>query len=580
VVRKKWTVGPLDERPAADLAREVPCSRLLARLLLRRGFPDAESARRFLKPRLQDLHDPFLLPGMEAATERIAQALQAREKVAVFGDYDVDGISSTCLLHDFFRHLGFPVTCRLPHRLNDGYGLKEDAVRELAAEGVTLIITVDNGASAHREVAVAREHGVDVVVTDHHQPPPEALRACAVVNPWLPGSAYPFKDLAGVGVTFKLVWALSQRLSRQKKVSEEFRRLLVDSLALAALGTISDVVPLVGENRIFAKFGLISLAETRRPGLRSLVDSVFDGGRDGRDGRRLEASHVAFRIGPRINAAGRLGEAERAMRLLITDDAAEASDLASHLDRENRRRQEIEGGILAEARALIRETVDLDRDRVIVLGAAGWHLGVIGIVASKIVEEFSRPVLLVALEEGRARGSARSVRGVHICEALSRCREHLSGFGGHEMAAGFQLDPAALPALRRALNEAVDREPRDMVPEVDVDDVILLADLTPEALAEILLLAPHGQGNPAPVFTAEDVEIVGQPRVLGASGRHLSFHVRQEGSVRRAIAFGQGDLLPALDRRGTRLSLLVAPQLSTFRGRSEVELNVRDLRVL
>jgi single-stranded-DNA-specific exonuclease len=532
-----------------------------------------EEARRFLSPKLGDLHDPFGLPDMEKAVARIERAVRSKERIAIFGDYDVDGISSTCLLHDFFRFIDYPVAYRLPDRLLEGYGIRSDAVRELAAAGVNLIITVDNGSTAVREVEVARELGIDVVVTDHHQPGPVLPPAAAVVNPWAPGSTYPFQSLAGVGVAFKLVWALAQRLSRAKKLSPPFRDFLLESLALVALGTISDVVPLLGENRILAKFGLAALARTRRRGLRRLVSSVL------RPGEDLDAGHIGFRIGPRINAAGRLGKADAAIRLLLTDDDAEADRLAAALDGENKRRQEIERRILDEAREQVRKAIDVERARAIVLGGEGWHPGVIGIVAARIAEEFCRPTVLLSLEGDRGRGSARSIAGVDILSALEACSSCLLGFGGHAMAAGLEVEARRLGEVREALNGAIPVAPLDMVPEIEADCEVRLSDLSMDALRELEHLEPHGHGNPEPVFFLGGIDVVGEPRVLGADSSHLAFHVRDRGAVRRAIAFGKGELYPRIAMPGARVSLLLEPQVSSWQGRSDIELRVRELRI-
>ena len=556
-----------------EFARSISRSPLIARLLWRRNIADSLTAERFFNPKLVHLHEPLEMPGMATAVDRIERALERQESIAVFGDYDVDGISSTCLLCDFFRFIGRPVRHRLPNRLLEGYGLRESAVRELAASGVQLIITVDNGSSAFEEVEIARTLGVDVVVTDHHQPPARLPRAVAIVNPWLPGSEYPFKDLAGVGVTFKLVWALLQRLSRKQKLSEEFRNFLLESLSLVALGTISDVVPLLGENRVLAKYGLLALERTRRPGLRALVDSVLDRATN----TKLDASHVGFRLGPRINAAGRLGRAETSIDLLLAIDDGVASELAQVLEGENRKRQTLEREMLETARELVREGVDLSRDRAIVLGREGWHAGVIGIVAARIAEEFSRPTLLLSMKDGRARGSARSVPGVHICDALSSCSRWLKGFGGHEMAAGVEMDSSLLDSFRRALNEAIPLTPAEMLPEIEIDAEVSLGDITHNFLEELSLFEPFGRSNPEPLLVARGVTIAGQPRLMGDAGKHLSFHARQGGTVHRAVAFQRGELLGELERPGRRIDLLFHPRLSRWQGRAEVELHVGEI---
>ena len=575
MVETLWKLPDAPSSGQDELSKLLPCSPLLARALRKRGIEDAEEAKRFLDPKLTHLHDPFLLPDMERAVARIDAAIRAKEPMAIFGDYDVDGISSTCLVHDFFRFIDCPVLYRLPHRLTEGYGIRKDAVRELAEQGVRVIITVDNGSSAVEEVELAASLGIDVVVTDHHLPGPRLPAAAAVVNPCRADSAYPFQGLAGAGVAFKLVWALCQRFSRSTKLSKELQGFLLDSLALVALGTISDVVPLLGENRVLAKFGLRALEKTTRPGLRRLVEDALAG----REERRLSASDIGYRIGPRINAAGRLGHAENAIRLLLSDDAEEAARLASVLEEDNRRRQEIERAICDEARAAVGAGVALDRARAIVLAGEGWHPGVIGIVAGRIAEEFHRPTVLLVIDGDRARGSARSVPGVDLCAALRECQGSLLAFGGHAMAAGLEIELSRIDELQAGLDRAIPIEPAAMVREVEVDGGVRLSDLTLAALEELAYLAPHGNGNPEPMFVLENMDVVGEPRVLGSAGRHLAFHVREDSAVRRAIAFGQGELLSRI-RRGSRVSLLLEPRLRSWQGRSDIELNVREIRLV
>ena len=571
-MEKVWRMRGGVESLGDELSLGISCSPLLTRLLRRRGVSGPEAAERFLHPKPTHLRDPFELPDMDRAVQRIERAIRERQPIAIFGDYDVDGITSTCLLREFFRFIGVPVNFRLPNRLEEGYGIRRGAVEELAGQGVKLIITVDNGSSAVEEVDLASKLGVDVVVTDHHQLPPELPKAVAVVNPC--GSKYPFQGLAGVGVTFKLVWGLAQRLSKQAKVSERFRNFLVESLALVALGTISDVVPLLDENRVFAKFGLTALEQTKCPGLRLLVESVLKD----KPSNRLDADDIGFRIGPRLNAAGRLGKADAAMRLLLAESESEAQMLVQVLERENRRRQKIEEEIFVAARQLVEREVNLSNARAIVLASEGWHPGVIGIVASRICEEFFRPTILISLSGHRGRGSARSIPGVPICDALAACSEHLLGFGGHEMAAGVEVDSEHLDALRAALNSAIALEPSQMVPEIDIDAEISLADLSFQLLEELALLAPHGIGNPEVVLSVEKADVVGEPRIVGGNGRHLAFHVRQGGTVRRAIAFGKAEFYPSISRQGAQVSLILQPRLSNWQGRSEIELHVREIR--
>ena len=599
MVAKRWHIPDLDADRLQDLRRHVSCTETLASILLRRGIDDVDDAARFLDPKLLDLVEPSTLPDIDLAVDRIGRAIAERERVAIFGDYDVDGLASTCLLRDFFQLLDFPVRCRLPHRLREGYGLRDETVRDFAVEGTDLLITVDNGSSARAPIELARSLGIDVVVIDHHQPsdlPPEPV---ALVNPWLSKDERAFRELAGVGVTFKVVWALSQHFSRAKKLSPRFRQFLLDSLALVALGTVADVVPLRGENRVLTKFGLVALRDTSRPGLRKLVELCLPATGPGSGGpsngrtvartngganrRRpsLEARDIGFRIGPRLNAAGRLGQAEIAMRLLTTESETEADELLGVLEADNEHRRAIEAAILATARTRILADVDLSVARCLVLGDADWHPGVLGIVAARLVDEFYRPTLLFAIDGDRARGSARSIPHVHLHDAMSRCAEHFVQFGGHAFAAGAEIDPARIDSLRVALHDAIDVAPHDMVPTVEVDCRLPLDAIDATLLAELARLSPHGAGNPVPLFVASDVEIVGQPRVIGRDGQHLTFHVREPGghAAFRAVAFGLGARVRDIARRGTRVSLLFEVRWNEWQGQRAIELRVLELEL-
>ncbi len=567
---------PFDRALAGRIAEELSCSRVLGGLLVARGIDGPEAADRFLNATLHDLADPSLMPGIDAAVERIVRAIRERQRVVVFGDYDVDGLASTALFLEFFEFVGCPAECCIPRRLEEGYGLNLEAVRRLAAAGAQLIVTVDNGSSAVEEVALARSLGVDVVITDHHllsDPAPEPL---AFVNPWIPGSRYPFSELAGVGVAFKVIWAICRRLSASTKVSERFKGFMLESLALVALGTISDVVPLVGENRILARYGLRALEESTRPGLCALVDLAL---RDERGQRDLEARDVAFRIGPCINSAGRLGEADVALRALITRDPVEASQLVRRLARDNDRRRNIEREIYEEARELLLSSVDLDSDRAVVLAGEGWHPGVIGIVASRLVDEFFRPTLLISLEDGVGKGSARSIPQVQIRDVLERASDCLDNFGGHARAAGVRLEASSVDALREKMNRAIDVPPEAMVPELEIDGEYPLRDWTPDVLRDVARLAPFGEGNREPIFATRGIDVVGSPRLIGRDGAHLSFFVRQDERALRAVAFGLGDYHREITRSNARVSMAYRPVLGRWRNEERVELFARELRV-
>jgi single-stranded-DNA-specific exonuclease len=570
-----WQVTPPDPGLCAVLSRGLGVSPLLAQILVNRGIRELPAGRRFLQPRLDSLHDPSLLPGLPAAIERIRRAFRDRERIVLYGDYDVDGIAGTAILHRALRLHGADSECYIPHRVEDGYGLSLAAVERLAAAGPGLLVTVDCGTSDVEEVRRARERGMEVIVTDHHEPPAVLPEPFALVNPKVPGSAYPDRDITGAGVAFKVAWALVQLLPDAARRAPDVQDFLLEAMAFAALGTVADVAPLVGENRILAAFGLGAMRHSRNPGLRALL------ARSGVNERGpILASHLAFRLGPRLNAGGRLGSALPALRLFLTPDAAEAETIVDALDKANSDRQKVETRIRDAARERIAQEADLGADRAIVLAGEGWHPGVIGIVASRLVEEFRRPVMLVALANGRGRGSGRSIPGFPLHEALARCRELLVGCGGHAMAAGLEIEAGKVPAFReRFLALAAEAFPGDLpAPVLPIDAEVTVGQLSLAVARELDRVGPHGCGNAAPVFAVRNARIAGEPRRMGRSGNHVSFLVNQEGASLRAVWWGAAD---ALERRldgARRCDLAFTLTTNDWSGDENVELLVKDLR--
>ncbi len=492
-----------------------------ARVLCRRGWSEPEAARRFLESSLDDLHDPLLLAGMRAALERLRRAIAEREKILIYGDYDVDGITSVVILKKAIEIAGGDAGFVIPHRLRDGYGMRPEAVEEAAAAGVKLIVSVDTGIRAAEVVRLAAELGMDVIVTDHHLPEAELPPALAVINPNRPDCGYPEKGLCGAGVAFKLVQAL---LATLEWAPEKVRRVTGSFLKLVALGTVADVVPLTGENRIIVKHGLAGLRSVRNAGLRALLDVA------GFSGTSVPtATQVAFRIAPRMNAAGRMDTADAAIELFLTEDPARARTLAAQLHTWNEERQQTEEAI---TRTILEECLrrPVDEHAGLVFCGEGWHRGVLGIVASRLVERFHRPVFVLSAEDGLARGSGRSVPGFHLLEALEAMPELFAKFGGHVYAAGLTLAADRVPEFRERFNGyAAERlRPEDMVEQIELDAVLELADLDERGVGDVLGLAPFGCGNPAPLFAATGVE------VAGASvwkERHLRLAVRQNGRL-------------------------------------------------
>ncbi len=555
----------LERGVAERLAGALGLHLLAARALAARGLADPALASRFLAPRLEDLPDPFTMKGMEGAVARIVRAVEEGQRIACYGDYDVDGVTSTVLLSGFLRSAGADVTTYVPHRLVEGYGLNEEAVERLAAAGVNLIVTLDCGITSVAEVAAAARRGVDVVVVDHHTVPVELPAASAILNPHQVGCAYPSKHLAAVGVTFNLALALRKRLRERSRFgAARPEPNLREALDLVALGTIADVVPLVEVNRVLVRFGLVELGKARRPGVRALlrVAGVPTG--------VVTASQVGFRLAPRVNAAGRLDDAGRGVRLLSTADPAAADALAEELDGENRARQEIERQMLEEALSDAAEQVAAGA-RGLVLSRPGWHPGVVGIVASRVVERFHRPAVLVGVAGGVGKGSGRSIAAFHLHDALSACAGNLLKFGGHRHAAGVTIAPEAIPAFREAFERhaASVLSDDDLVPRTRIDGWVDPATLDDRAATDLEKLAPFGAGNPEPVFGVRARP--SRARQVGAAGVHLKLVLAD----RDAIAFQMGDRLPLC--AGT-VEAAVSVGFDDWDGMRRLQLRVRDLR--
>ncbi len=569
----EWT---LREPPVAaeGLASRLGVPPLVALALAGRGLADPEEARAFLQPQLDHLHDPSADPALVEAAGRLVAAARDGRPIVIYGDYDVDGMTASAILWQALRLAGANVRIYIPHRLDEGYGLNLDAVEQLAAEGAKVLVTVDCGVTSPAEVARARELGLVTIVTDHHEADPDRIPdADVLVDPKLPGSAYPFRDLAGAGVAFKLAWAIGKTRSPGERCTRTFRDFLLSATGLAALGTIADVVPLVGENHVLATFGLDALRGTRHPGLRALMRVA---GLDG--GKPLNAGHVAFGLAPRLNAAGRLGQAQAAIELLTTAGGDAATAIADQLDRQNRERQALERRIFDEARALAEQTFDPDRDTCLVLASEGWHTGVIGIVASRLVEAYYRPTFLIALDGDAAQGSGRSIPGFHLFEALTACQAHLGTFGGHAMAAGLRTEASRVEAFREAFaaHAAACLRPQDLVPRLTVDAEVRLADLTLETVQLLERLGPFGAGNPRPVFALKEARLASDARVMGRRGTHLQMHLTEAGRAVRAVAWNEGPAAETLSRAGS-CGLAFTCRVSDFRGPPEVELHARDL---
>lgn len=562
----RWMLrGEVDPAVAASLAGELRISSLVASLTLQRGVTNAASARRFLDGRLADMPDPFTMTDMEAAVQRLCKAVQGEEPIAVHGDYDVDGITASALLVENLRAFGAQVEYYIPLRLVDGYGLSGEALQRAAARGARVAVSVDCGVSALAEARLARELGLDLIITDHHQPPQHLPEAFAVLNPHRPDCGFPDKDLAGVGVAFMLLVALRCRLRELGWFRNRPEPDLRHSLDLVALGTIADIAPLRGLNRMFVKAGLAVLNHGRRPGVSALKQVA--------DVAEVTSGSVGFRLAPRLNAAGRLQDAAQGVALLLEESFPKALSGARCLDECNRERQTIEQQTLDQALVRLAEGGDVGRCSI-VLADARWHPGVIGIVASRLVERFHRPTVLVALENGTGKGSARSIGGFHLYRALETCGKWLKGFGGHEFAAGLTIDEGRIKEFAEAFDKLVREQlsEEDLQPRHLYDAEVSLDDLTLGTVAELEKLAPFGAGNPQPLLLVRNLRIE-RPEVL--KDKHLRFVAVQGGTRLACIAFGmahrRGELAGDID-------ILFTPSVNQWRDRREVRLNVRDLR--
>jgi len=563
----RWQVlNNYDSEIINEYADQLNSSPVLARILLNRGIENIETARRFLNPELSHLHDPFLLAGMQDAVERIAAAISNKEKILIHGDYDVDGTTATSMLLLFFRNLGQSVDFYIPDRLLEGYGLSEKGMVFAKGNGCGLIITVDCGITAVDEVKFANELGIDVIICDHHQPAEDLPSATAILNPKRPDCTYPFKELAGVGVAYKLVQALRSYLSLDDSNVLEF-------LGLVSIGSSADIVPLVDENRVIVKHGLQSLSQPNNIGLSALIDS------SGLTDCEIGTGQVVFVLAPRINAVGRMGDAGRAVRLLTSDNKQQAKNIATILESENRHRKSIDEETFSEAYEIVENNFNPEEENVFVLHKNGWHPGVIGIVASRLVEKFYRPTIMIATDEnGQGRGSARSIAGFNIYEALKECEDLMVSFGGHKYAAGLTVEIENIPLLREKLSQvAYERLTADLLkPKLSIDSEIRFREIDWQLIKLINRMAPFGPQNMRPLFLSKGLQVVGTPSVVGKN--HLKLKVRQDGIVMDAIGFSLGEKIYRISPGAQDVEMVYIIDENEYQGRKTIQLRVKDLR--
>jgi len=600
--RKQWVIRPPDGR-SAQLAKSLKVSPLLAQVLINRGIADAQTGSVFLRPKLTQLIDPAQMPGIEPAVQRLKQAVTKKEKITVYGDYDVDGITGVAILWQILTLLGADVDYYIPHRIDEGYGLNDEAIQTLAKSGSKLLVTVDCGVTAYSSAELAGQLGLDLIITDHHQidarpdRPPTPLasgnagaaelpKAVAIVHPALEKS-YPNQDSAGAMVAFKLAWAIANELSSgrlvgakpaaAKKLEPRLREFMLNATSLAAIGTIADIVDLRGENRVLTSFGLKALPECNLSGIQALIESA------GLTGHRLDSFHIGFRLAPMLNAAGRMGHARLAVELLTSDSRIRSMQIAEYLKEQNNQRQQYERKIFKQACEMIVERNLHHPDRKsIVLANENWHTGVIGIVASRIVDKFYRPTIMInagAAENGIAQGSARSIRGFCLLSAIKACSQHLISFGGHKMAAGVTIEIEKIDRFaadfeayaKQNLNED------DVSAKLNIDAVAPLAEFRKETVSELQMLGPFGEGNPEPIFVTKGVRLASPPRRVGSAGEHLQLAITDNTNAVRCIGFRFGKLEKKL-LENEFFNVAYQPQLNTYNGTTNVEFVLTDIQ--
>lgn len=561
--RNRWECKQVDQEIVHRLSKQLQVDPLVVALCTLRGMSSAEEIDRFLHPDDQPLYDPFLLKGMDLAVERLKIAIARQEKILIYGDYDADGVTSTSLMYKVLTRLGANILYKIPDRFEEGYGLNKEALLAAKETGVNLVLTVDTGISAYEEVEYGKELGLDIIITDHHEPPEQIPQAYAVINPKQKDCSYPFAYLCGAGVSLKLAQALCGELD-----DEWF--------ALAAIGTIADLVPLIDENRWISVRGLKALAKTRSAGLRALIEE------SGIDQDEIDAGQIGFAIGPRINAAGRMEHANLALQLLLTEEKEEAIRLAKTLNRLNQERQELVRQITAEADLQAQGYISQGLSSVLVVAGENWHEGVIGIVASKLVERYYRPTVVLSIhpESGMAKGSARSIEGFDLYQNLTKCKDLLTNFGGHTMAAGLSIPTENIPLLREQLCDLARTTltPEQFKPKMQVDLVCKVSDITISFLEQLSMLAPFGVDNPEPRIMLSDVSIRSQ-RTVGQQGDHLKWVLEQEGAVIDAIGFQMGEY-ESLISQNARLHLVAEIGINEWNGIRKPQLYVRDVAIL
>lgn len=582
--KKQWVIKPTDQR-SAKLAESLKVSPLLAQVLINRGITEASSAVAFLNPKLTELICPEQMPGVERAVSRIKNAVKNNEKITIYGDYDVDGITGVAILWQLLKLLGADVDYFVPHRIEEGYGLNSEAVRCLAESGTKLLITVDCGITALNSAELANQLGLELIITDHHQPGPRLPKAFVIVHPSIENS-YANRDSSGSMVAFKLAWAIANEFNSGLKLQTPLREFMLNATSLAAMGTVADIMDLRGENRVLTSYGLKALPEASLFGIQALIASA------GLSGQGLDSFHIGFRLGPMLNAAGRMGHARLAVELLTSESQTRSIQIAEYLKEQNIQRQRCERKILKQACEMIAQQ-DLNHpdQKSIVLADENWHTGVIGIVASRIVDQYYRPTIMINTGNSHfikmkqktnanpvAQGSARSIPGFDILEAIGSCSRHLIDFGGHKMAAGITIETDKIPEFAADLESYAKENlnQNDIAAKLDIDATTSLNELNMETVAKLQMLSPFGRGNPEPVFATKGVRLAASPRRVGAKGDHLQFAVTDNTAAIRCIGFSMGKMEKKL-LECEFFDVAYKPNINNYNGNSNVELIIEDI---
>ena len=560
---KKWIYSKIDSATIEDVAKVNNISKLLAKIMLARGIDTPEKINNFLNPEISSLYDPFLFNDMDLAVDAVINSINNNEKITIYGDYDVDGITSVAVLKSYLIERGANVAHYLPNRLEEGYGLNNEAIDKIAEDGTNLLITVDCGISAYEEIEYAKSKGMKVIVTDHHECPKVMPEAIAVIDAKRSDSNYPFPSLAGVGVTFKFIQAISKKLDLDRKSYLKY-------IDIVALGTIADIVPLVDENRIIVKYGLILMEQTRNIGLKALIDVSGYA-----KGEPINSTVISFGLAPRMNAAGRMGKADLALDLLLEKEPQKAINMAMELSETNKTRQNVEKEIIDEIINMVESQKLYEKD-VIVVHNEGWHHGVIGIVASKITEMYYKPTILISVEDGVGKGSGRSIEGFDLHEAVSECSDMLLKFGGHEMAIGLSISEELIEKFTDKLNEiAESKNIKELQPTLPVEAEITSKEISMDTIKELEALKPYGEGNPMPLFVYRNAKVDGV-RLL-SNEKHLKLTLKEDSNIFDAIAFNMDNKKYSI-KQGDKVDVLHSLEINTFNGIQKVQLNVKDIK--